>query len=310
MEPIIVVFTCDENYVRHTATTIASIIQNSSRTFRFYIFDCGISPQSLQKLQTWNIGNHEIRVLRVQKNDLFEQYKTAPWFTPAIFYRLMIPNVLSEYDKVLYLDSDIIAFGDIGKLWDIDLGDRLIGGVDEVVFFSGRWYEKRKKQNNFPPDRIYFNSGMLLMNMKALREWNFCEKILRVLQKHADFHFPDQDALNFLLGNSQRLCIHCRYNFLLPLNVKKCLRKVPPILCHFIVKPWKLPIGFLPPWLYYKKYAKKYFEYIRNTPFAIQAKDDVSSRVLCKIFWKLLFQPIETFVRLQIRDPFLALWKR
>ncbi len=310
MERIIIVFTCDENYVRHTATVIASILQNSSRAFRFYIFDCGISPESLQKLQTWELGDQELMIVPMKKNDLFERYNIPSWYSHAIFYRLMIPDRLPEYDKVLYLDSDMVVCGDIGELWDIDLGDRLIGGVDEAVFFSGRWYEKRKKINGFPEDRIYFNSGVLLMNTKALREWNFFEKIVRVLQERTDLHFPDQDALNFLLENSQRLCFDCRYNFLLPLNVKKSLQSISPVIVHLIMKPWNLPVHLLPKRLFFAKYARKYFEYIQRTPFASQATKEVSYRVIAKVFWKLTFQPIETFARMKIRDPFLARWKR
>lgn len=310
MERIIIVFTCDENYVRHAATVIASILQNSSRAFRFYIFDCGISPESLQKLRTWELGDQELIVVPMQKNDLFERYTIPSWYSHAIFYRLMIPDRLPEYDKVLYLDSDIVVCSDIGELWDIDLGNRLIGGVDEAAFFSQKWYEKRKKWNGFPEDRIYCNSGVLLMNTKALREWNFFEKIVRVLQERTDLHFPDQDALNFLLDNSQRLCLDFRYNFLLPLHVKSSLSNISPIICHLLVKPWRLPVHLLSKHLFFAKYAKGYFEYIQHTPFASQATKEVSYRILAKVFWKLIFQPIETFIRMKIRDPFLERWKR
>ena len=56
-DPIVIVFSCDDRYVQHAAATIASITAHSERNFRFYILDCGISSEKIEKLQQWDLGD-------------------------------------------------------------------------------------------------------------------------------------------------------------------------------------------------------------------------------------------------------------
>ena len=49
--------------------------------------------------------------------------------TVSTYFRLFAADVLTQYDRALYLDSDIVVLGDVGELFDMDIGDNLLGGV-------------------------------------------------------------------------------------------------------------------------------------------------------------------------------------
>ena len=283
-DPIVIVFSCDDRYVQHAAAAIASVVAHSERNFRFYILDCGISQKKIEKLQRWDLGSNTLTVTAVTKNDVFERYRLPSWYPPAIFYRLTIANLFPQYDKVLYLDSDIIAAGDVGELWDVELGDKWLGGVDEVPYF--------------------------LMNTKMMRVHRFAEACIRILEQNQNLAFPDQDAVCRVLGEDRYVRCDTKFNCMLPLHVKKEFRDFQPTLMHYLQKPWVLY-----PWLIqcfgaYGRFAQLYWKAVRRTPFADEAEQYVSFQKTARVVWKFLFQPTETFFRMHIGKPLTKLWKR
>ena len=120
-EVINIVLTCDDKYAQHAAVTIVSVVKNTKRNVHFYVFDCGILPENLGRLKQLDVGSNVLEVVQVQKIDAFENYKYPRCYSPAIMYRLAIPEILPHLDKALYLDSDIIAVRDIGLVFWIRL---------------------------------------------------------------------------------------------------------------------------------------------------------------------------------------------
>ena len=307
--PVVIVFSCDDRYVQHTAAAIASVIHHSQRTFCFYILDCGISQKNVEKLQRWDLGSSTLTITAVAKNDVFERYRLHHKASPAIFGRLMVAEIFPQHDKMLYLDSDIIAFGDVGELWDINLGEMLMGGMNELPFLSEKMIFNRIRKNG-SVGRVYFNSGVLLMNTKMMRIDHFGEACIRELEQNPNFIFPDQDAINRVIGENYVL-LDPKFNFMIPLGSKKEFRDFRPILVHYTVrKPWVLY-----PWLLsffgtYGQFAKSYWEAVCRTPFAKEAKQYVSFSKTARVLWKWLFQPIETFFRVRFGMLLRALWRR
>ena len=309
-DPIVIVFSCDDRYVQHAAAAIASVVAHSERNFRFYILDCGISQKKIEKLQRWDLGSNTLTVTAVTKNDVFERYRLPSWYPPAIFYRLTIANLFPQYDKVLYLDSDIIAAGDVGELWDVELGDKWMGGVDETPFFLSKWYAASRMKRGFSLDKTYFNSGVLLMNTKMMRVHRFAEACIRILEQNQNLAFPDQDAVCRVLGEDRYVRCDTKFNCMLPLHVKKEFRDFQPTLMHYLQKPWVLY-----PWLIqcfgaYGRFAQLYWKAVRRTPFADEAEQYVSFQKTARVVWKFLFQPMETFFRMHVGKPLTKLWKR
>lgn len=102
-------------------------------------------------------------------------------YTPFAFLRLFADKIELP-DKIIYLDSDIMFNGNVKELFDTDMTDYELGVVLDRY---GRWFINRK----------YFNSGMLLMNMKNIKESNLLEDVRNICATKK-MAFPDQTALN------------------------------------------------------------------------------------------------------------------
>ena len=115
-----------------------------------------------------------------------------PRYTEAASLRLLLPELLPELDRILYLDCDIIVRQDLARLWEeTDLGDNYLGAVYEAAI-EGQ--AERFRALGCDPAK-YFNSGFLLLNLKQMREENVSEKLLEACRVPY-LEFPDQDALN------------------------------------------------------------------------------------------------------------------
>jgi lipopolysaccharide biosynthesis glycosyltransferase len=117
---------------------------------------------------------------------------TDPRYTEAASFRLLLPELLPEYDSIVYIDCDVIVRQDIGKLYrEKNLADNYIAAIFEAPI---EHQAERFKALGCDPLR-YFNSGFLLMNLKQMRAEKVSERLLEACRVPY-LEFPDQDALN------------------------------------------------------------------------------------------------------------------
>ena len=117
-----------------------------------------------------------------------------------MYYRLLAPFLLpSHLEKVLYLDPDILVINPLYALWETDLSDHL--------FAAAAHTGKTELSNNvnrirLKTDHDYYNSGVLLMNLKKGRDMIRREEIFAFVAEHgSELFLPDQDVLNALYGS-------------------------------------------------------------------------------------------------------------
>lgn len=125
-------------------------------------------------------------------------------------------KILKE-DKIIYLDVDTIVDGNLLELWSLNLNNNYI-----AAYFENWKYN-------------YINSGVLLMNLKLIRETKTDDVIIKLL-KNCKFQFPDQDAMNLVFKN-RILGLDSKFNKL----GRDHVYKDDFIIRHWagIVKPWK-----------------------------------------------------------------------
>lgn len=97
--------------------------------------------------------------------------------------RACFPQMFSQYDRILSLDIDIIVADDVSDLWDYDLSDYYLAGVPE------------SQRQQTPDDPIYINFGVVMMNLKKLREDNIAESVIENLNRNK-VDCPEQTAYN------------------------------------------------------------------------------------------------------------------
>lgn len=119
-------------------------------------------------------------------------------FTPAMWYRVLLPELLPDVERALYLDVDTLVLDAIAPLWDIPLGGASVAAVTNVLLDKHR---HRPGSLGLPPEQPYFNSGVLLMDLERMRRGHAAEAIRSAARAGGSaFEWPDQDALNVVLG--------------------------------------------------------------------------------------------------------------
>ena len=118
-------------------------------------------------------------------------YYTDARYSEAASFRLLLPELLPDYEKILYLDCDVVVRQDMGALYrNTDLEDNYLAAVYEAPI-EGQ--ADRIRALGCIPGQ-YFNSDMLLMNLKQMREEKVSARLLKACEKDY-MEFPDQDAL-------------------------------------------------------------------------------------------------------------------
>ena len=129
-------------------------------------------------------------------------------FTPAMWYRLFLPELLPGVERVLYLDVDTLAADALAPLWETDLDGHWVAAVTNVF---EPWSAGRPAELGLRPED-YFNSGVLLLNLAAMRRDGRGEALRAFVRERGEaLLWPDQDALNVVLGE-RRLALHPRWN--------------------------------------------------------------------------------------------------
>lgn len=259
--------TIDNNYVPYADVAIRSIKENSSKEYNYkiHILHGEITEENKNALKSLSDEKYEIifremkEVLESITDRLENRFKNT--FTPEIYFRLFIPEIFTEYDKGIYLDSDIVVSGDISELYNENLENNLIGAcIDKSVYDIPEIMNYYENAVGIKRDK-YINSGVLLMNLKELREKKFTKHFLDLLNKyHFDTVAPDQDYIN-VICNGKILYLGDEWDAMPTENGKELEN---PKLIHYNLfqKPWCYDnIGYAD---YFWKYAKKsnYYEKI------------------------------------------------
>lgn len=199
-------FSINDAYAPYLATALRSAICHADpdRHYKAIILHDDLHETHQKKLSSLATSNVSIEFVPMKKGlesitDTMANRLRCDYFTLTIYFRLFIPAMFPQYDKAIYLDSDVVLLRDPAKLFDMDLGDDLIGAcADRSVGHVPELACYMEQAIGVPKDQ-YINSGVLLMNLKALREAKLDEHFLSLLGTyHFDCIAPDQDYLNAL----------------------------------------------------------------------------------------------------------------
>lgn len=186
-----VVFAADDNYVPQLTTTVYSAMKNADPSY-FYdvtVLQRNISWDKQERMRGFfkQFPNMNLRFTNVDRELAgYELSTNNAHISVETYYRFLIQKLLPFYDKVLYLDSDIIINGDIAKLYNIDLQGKLLGAVRDIDFL-GNLNVKHGKRMNYAKTVLkmqnpydYFQAGVLVLNTKAMREHYTIEQWARL----------------------------------------------------------------------------------------------------------------------------------
>ncbi len=220
---VLAVYDPQGTYSQHAGVVMTSIFENTQSPVVVHVLhDETLTDDNRKKFirtaekynQTVNLINVEDFKRRIDKKNISLVEKN--WSVGAL-YRLFIPSLLN-LDRVIYLDCDIVVKLDIRELWDINLEGNCLGGVkDNVVSGAPHFsYNSICERLNGCSLESYVNSGVLLMDLKRIRErGELCDISMAWISRHRhSTNYADQDALNALFSDSIRF-IDPKFNFFL-----------------------------------------------------------------------------------------------
>lgn len=199
-----VFFTIDDGYAPFLAAAINSAVKNASsdREYKAIVLYQELSEENRNKLQRLTADNFAIEFVPIKSGlesitDRMSNRLRCDYFTLTIYFRLFIPVMFPQYDKGIYIDSDVVVLGDLAELFDTDIGDNYIGACPDHSVVDvpelARYMENAVGVDKYE----YINSGVLLMNLKKLREEEIDKHFLTLLNTYQfDCIAPDQDYLN------------------------------------------------------------------------------------------------------------------
>ena len=206
-DPLVVVCSADENYAMPLAVMLHSLLanlKNQQRHIAIYVLDGGIRPATKQKI-VQSLNSNQLQIQWVKPDHLqLQGLALTRYLTIAAYYRLLLPEVLpATVEKAIYLDCDMIVKGDIEALWQIDIGDNYVLAVqdDNQLTVSMAIGLRNYQALGLNPDQKYFNSGLLVVNLKQWREDDLGRKVLAFSQENGDYiQDADQDGLNAVIA--------------------------------------------------------------------------------------------------------------
>jgi len=212
LSPLHVACASNAGYLPHVATLMESLAaSNAPESLRLYLLhDASVGPALQERLlaAARRLGL-ELRLICPDEEHIRRLPPTNAYYPSLIWYRILLPELLPELDRILYLDADTLVLQDLSPLWRTELGENLLGAVAQHRLMEGGECLDRP---DLSTDAGYFNSGVLLMNLQAMRDKLFSAQMLKVGRELAGaVNFPDQDAYNIACaGQWQRL--HPRWN--------------------------------------------------------------------------------------------------
>ena len=205
--PVAVFFTIDDAYAPFLAVAITSLIEHASpqRSYHLVVLHEGLSAANQERLAAMAKDNVSIGFVPMEGQikgilDRKGNRLRADYFTLTIFFRLFIPALFPQYDKGVYVDSDVVFEADVAELFETELDGNLIGACRDLSIVDiPPFVEYVDKAVGVSVER-YFNSGVLLMDMAGLRSAGLESRFNRYL------HFDDY-TLDEMIGIFKLQCV-------------------------------------------------------------------------------------------------------
>ncbi len=206
-DAVVVVLSANDVYVPYVSALLQSLAETASpaHTYDILIMHTDISAEHRRALAD-QIARDSISLRFIDVTDegaACAQLFMRGHFKVETYYRLLMPDILPQYSKVLYLDSDMIIRHDIAELFRIDPGENLLAAVKDADT-AGAYNGYKKNYRHYLDDVLklhnpydYFQAGTILFNLDAFRATYTVEEMLELAASY-DWILLDQDVLNML----------------------------------------------------------------------------------------------------------------
>ncbi len=275
-----IVLCADDNYAKHMATTMVSVIANCPVKLEFVILYVSMSSETITQLEQFfesKVASLQFIYVSQDKLNNIPLPDASSYFSISTYLRLFAPAFLPDEESVLYLDSDMIIRDDISKLMNLNI----VKELEQPLYAVEEMYTHLKGLENYQLtlgvslDSPLLNGGLLIFNIKQWLKNDYLGAVLKYIESQKKSPvFVDQDALNAVfngkwaalpvkwnMGDTQ-FNAFCRDKFKCYTVEEVESAKDNPSLIHFtwILKPWKYRCKH--------PYKSEYWKYRKMTPWS------------------------------------------
>ena len=270
-ETVYIALATDARYIAPTMITIRSIAQNSGKDRRYEIVILSEKKLSMIARSWLKSTVKEYPNIRIVFLDVGEKTKglklavngPVKGVTKTTYLRFLLPDLLSDIKKIIYMDVDTAVLGDIAQLFDFSLNGAWIGGVRDIA----GWEDKAKRcaELGIPDIDHYINAGVLLIDLEQFRKENLSDAMMNAAAEKT-YAYNDQDIINmicyvkicFLPYACNAIVEYLNHPEMISevLNIDYSKETENPLILHYAgkTKPWYDPKGS---WsLYWRKTAE------------------------------------------------------
>ena len=259
MKNLVLIINEKNSYGRHLGTTLLSVLKNSKEKWNVFIVYENLSEETKVKInKIVKFYTSIVNYIEIDKKGL-EKFRVGlgTHLSSIVFARLFIPEFLKNEEKAIYLDCDIVVLKPLEKLYEMDLNGKSIG-----VILDGKKDQKSSLQRlNLNLDRTYFNAGVMVMDLKKLREnGKFLKTIEYCLKPDRELQLNEQDALNIMFENDYMIN-DLTWNYTHGNSEENTYEESEIGIVHFTgdMKPWDCRS--------YSPYKHLYWRYLNETPW-------------------------------------------
>ncbi len=267
----------NSKYARYLYVMLFSLFESNDDKIDVYILQADLTECEKCYLNELAGRYHnKILFIDVDVNAFEDELPKDEHFSIETYFRLMMPELLTKINRVLYLDVDIIIQGNINSLYNIDLNGNIMAVCqDMLVEYLDEEYQRRFKRYGHIP---YFNAGVVLYDLGKLREkYTFFDFMDAARELNFDLPYVDQDILNYLFYDQVKWIDRHKYNYMPASDRGERLNDISfcPTIIHFAgVNPWaakKEPTVSQLWWKYAKK-TKWYIDFLEEYVLCLERK--------------------------------------
>ena len=294
ISPISISFSVSDNYSQHLAVVLASfLVNNPDSQFVFHVLHRNISEENqtrIRKLEAM-YTNCEIKFHPVDAS-LFEKLplpSELEHVTQEMYYRYLLPEILSDEDRTIYSDIDVLCVGNIRPLWGIELDGNIIAAV------SDEDADLKWSVLGFAPGD-YFCSGLLVMDLSAMRAGDYVSRLFCATKEFEHkLSWPDQDVINIVF----------RGKILTLPDIWNCTSGYSPFSKD--VRQWHFQGFTQKPWCCIWKNITwiPYLKYLLKTPYRGNALSFVGRHILGLFYYRYVKKGVERVLICGVR-----FWRR
>ena len=209
-EAVPVVLSANNRFSPYLDIMIRSMIANASekRNYDIIILYNDISERNQRLIKSAANGKANISIRFARVCEYFDAGKlfVDQHLSVETYYRLIIPEIMPNYHKILYLDCDMVADQDVAELYDLDLKGAIIGAAKDIDVAGqlnlnqNNWQTYATETLGLDSPYDYFQAGVLILDLDGLRKTASSQKMIKLALSQS-FRCHDQDVLNIICRN-------------------------------------------------------------------------------------------------------------